>query len=134
MSKKVEWTEEYSVGITKLDDHHKLLFSIINDIQDSLDQGEAADLTGHFKALVDYTDYHFTAEETVMKKMNYPEMEEHVQQHRAFLEKVVEFQKHADLYGPNVMIKQMTEYLTAWLTSHILILDDKYEKFLLDFD
>ena len=81
MTKLVEWSERFSVGITKLDDHHKVLFNIINDMKIECDKEKPGELDGFFRALLEYTEYHFTAEEAVMKKMNYPQIEDHKKQH-----------------------------------------------------
>ena len=34
-----EWTQEYSVGVTKLDDQHKELFRLINLLEDAVNSG-----------------------------------------------------------------------------------------------
>ena len=75
----IEWNDAFSVGIKKLDDHHKKFFSIINTLHDAMKNGEEEKILFMvLKELQQYVQYHFKAEETLMKMHAYPDYTSHI--------------------------------------------------------
>ena len=59
------------VGVASMDSQHKQWITLINRLYASITQGDAAKTVGTIlKDLLDYTDYHFKAEEELMEKAN----------------------------------------------------------------
>ena len=86
----VTWYKKYSVNNEELDDHHKHLFAILNKMYDScLPANSAECVASVIEELIEYTDYHFTVEEKYMADKEYKEIDEHRQQHRYFLDKLL---------------------------------------------
>jgi hemerythrin len=122
----VEWKDELSVGIETIDDDHKKLLTLINNLQTAVyyPTGEAFERQA-LKELVDYTKYHFDREEKLMLDNGYPDYEPHKRQHEAMIAKVHGFceRYEKDREGP---IDELTGFLKDWLLQHIAGTDQKY--------
>lgn len=69
----VQWSEEYVIGIEKIDEQHKRLFEIANEAYKLLKDQFLIDkydrIVAIIKELKDYTKYHFQYEEEYMKSI-----------------------------------------------------------------
>jgi hemerythrin-like metal-binding protein len=121
---KIEWSEDYSVGIASIDEEHLRLINIINEFNQALATGQAKkNLAKVFDSLVDYTVKHFKNEEQLMREANYHDLEAHIEEHRALVRKVMALNKEKDY----VFSSNITSFLYMWLLEHILDTDKKYQ-------
>ncbi len=129
-----EWSEDYSVDVEKFDEQHKNMVEILNDLHGAMKEGKSKEkLEDILQRLEDYTSYHFGDEEKYMSKYDYPEMDEHEEQHENFVEKVKEFrEKHHQ--GKMTVSMEMMDFLKDWLKNHIKGTDMKYSEFFQDKD
>ena len=71
MSQKLEWKDSYSIAIDEIDAQHKKLLAIANELYD-LSTGNADnyknEVSKALKKLTDYTEYHFSYEESFEEK------------------------------------------------------------------
>jgi len=128
----VEWKDEYSVGIDSIDQQHKKLLDLINQLQTAVDYSTSGEFEHEaLDQLVDYTKTHFTYEEDLMEANGYPDFEPHKAQHKdmiAEVEKVLaEYNK-----DPDTAMQNAIDYLKAWLINHINGTDKQYSDFLID--
>ncbi len=128
----VTWKPEYSVGIAVIDDDHKKLLSLINNLQASVHYhtGEAFEKQA-LNELVDYTRFHFQREEDMLKKYGFPGFDEHKEEHEAMIAKVGDFVAEYEAKGSDVL-EGIAEYLKDWLIGHINGTDKKYSEFLIE--
>jgi len=127
------WDEKYAINIEKIDDHHKKLIGLFNEVYNKVFQCEDLDdereLTKEtLQQLSAYIQYHFTAEEDFMLKIDYPEYIEHKQEHDHYVKEVnkllIEYkQGESALSFPTFML------LKDWIATHILVTDRKYGQF-----
>jgi len=72
----VVWDEKYATGIQLIDDQHKELFSLTNELFHACLSGEEA-LKGVFKEtmerMVAYVRFHFGAEQELLQRVKYPD-------------------------------------------------------------
>lgn len=128
----VEWSEDFSVRVALMDDEHKVLFDLINQLNAAMMDGKSSDKVGEvMDALIDYTRFHFSHEEELLKKCNYPRLSEQERAHRAFVAKVEEF-KVALAQGDVLVSVKVIEFLKDWLIKHIVNLDTKYSGYLIE--
>lgn len=128
----VEWSEDFSVRVALMDDEHKVLFDLINQLNAAMMDGKSSDKVGEvMDALIDYTRFHFSHEEELLKKCNYPRFSEQERAHRAFVAKVEEF-KVALAQGDVLVSVKVIEFLKDWLIKHIVNLDTKYSGYLIE--
>lgn len=127
----VEWDNKYSVNIKQVDDEHKHLIDIINDLFDACTRGkEAAEekFRLSIKDVVGYVKTHFSNEEDLMIKHNYPDYQNHKKQHELFvmklLEEVARFEE-----GKQFVPNHFVRFLKEWLLEHIAVTDKAYQKF-----
>ncbi len=130
MSSGFEWNDRYSVKLESMDTQHKRLFEIIRELYTGMRSGKGKEVAREVLGrLIDYTVYHFAAEEKLMEKNGYQFLAAHRIEHKALTDKVVAFKKDFDAGSAGVTLDLMT-FLQNWLTNHILTVDQKYGEFL----
>lgn len=122
----IKWSDsDYSTGIKTIDDQHKQLLSLINEIYQSfLDYKHLEVTSSVLERLEDYANFHFAFEEKIFRQLSYPEMESHMESHRAFFERIQEFKKQ--MASGNDVTFGITNYLRDWLRTHIQKEDRAY--------
>lgn len=76
------WTEAYSVNISLLDKQHQKLFDTVNELDQALRAGQGnAAVEPVLDKLVEYALVHFAAEESLMKRQDFPGLPTHRTQH-----------------------------------------------------
>jgi hemerythrin len=80
------WREQMSVHNRLIDSEHKYLIEQINAIEKAINSHDNHDLLiKTLNHLMDYTRTHFEHEEVIQKKIGYPEIERHKEEHRKLL-------------------------------------------------
>jgi hemerythrin len=124
------WSASFSIHVAEMDDHHKQLIEIANTIVEHLKNNSTRDsLSNVFDALVDYTRYHFAAEEKLMVLYHYPDAVRHTQRHKDLIHQVVDYTKKA-LDGDVPDRAAFVSFMERWLIRHLLDEDRKYGAFL----
>jgi hemerythrin len=130
----VEWNNRFSVRVSLIDEQHKKLVVMTNELffacNYSTDAGKAQFARTIHEAVA-YVKYHFATEEKIMERTSYPNREVHKKEHTKFVQKVFEnvnaFEE-GRLFVPN----QFVRFLRDWILSHIAITDSKLGDFLRD--
>ncbi len=124
------WTDEMSVGVDAIDNDHKKLLSLLNEMEYIINADVASNngaIESVLSELIDYTDYHFDREEVLMEACGYPELENHKQVHEALKGQahnlLNQFRQKSSSYSP----KAILIFLNDWLVEHILGMDKDYE-------
>lgn len=122
----IDWNDNLSVGIGVIDQQHKQLIAIINELNDAMKAGKSKDvLNSIIVKLIQYTQMHFATEEKYFAQFNYPETEPHKAQHAQFVQKVSDFKKKFDETQIGLSVEIMN-FLCDWLKTHIQGTDKKY--------
>ena len=127
----VQWKDEYSVGLDSIDQQHKKLLALINQLQTAVDYSTGEEFEREaLDELVDYTKVHFTFEEGLMKDNGYPDFEPHKAKHDEMIKEVetvlAEYETDHDL-----AMEHGTVFLKTWLINHINGTDKEYSSFLI---
>lgn len=129
---KIEWDDCFSVGVSLIDEQHKMLIQKLSDLSSAFRMGlEQNKIIKTLDFMIDYTDFHFSTEEKVMKEKNYPGLEEQKQQHEEFkatLNNILEDYKEEGT-TPTIATS-INVFLLNWLIKHIMGTDSKLGKFL----
>ena len=131
------FTSKYMTGITLIDDEHRRLFEIIKETNDLIHEEFLHDKYDEIVRLItelrDYTEFHFSDEEALMTRIQYPGLDAQKRAHSAFIERLVEI----DLNDLDEMDDHQQEYLLDliqflldWLTNHILACDQKIGEYM----
>ena len=128
--KIVQWSDDLSVNVRTIDEHHMKLLDLINDLYGAMKQRKSVnDIAGFTKDLLDYTIYHFGYEEKIFDKHGYPESKGHKKLHGIFIQKIADFKEDLD-HGKLTASTELIRFLKDWLVKHIMVVDAKYTDFM----
>jgi PAS domain S-box-containing protein/hemerythrin-like metal-binding protein len=126
----VAWNDTYSVGVPALDDQHKKLVGMINQLSDchaTRGSGSSGAFHEVLSRMFDYTQVHFKAEEDYLHRIDYPQLANQKIEHAAFVGKMAAFSLAA---SEGIQDEAAVHrYLKAWLLTHILESDMQYRPF-----
>ena len=126
----IKWLDGYSVGIEEVDNQHKVLVEIINELFTQISQGKAKDnLNEIFDRLTEYTKVHFKDEEAMLVKFAYPDIISHRFEHNKFVKKLSEMKLEFDSSKITISL-EILNFLKDWFINHILITDMKYSEYI----
>jgi hemerythrin len=126
----ITWNDLMSTNIETIDSQHRVLLALINKLHDAANDGQEKEVLGDvLKELIDYTKWHFAAEEGHMTAQGYPDYETHKQEHKKLTEQVMDIQRQFEA-GRIEMTMDVMRFLKGWLTNHIIDVDKKLGKFL----
>ena len=125
----LKWSDKYSLNVAEIDEQHKKLVSLVNEMYDAMQAGKGRDMIGTVIAeFVDYTDYHFKTEERLLRQNGYPDYDEHKEMHDNLSRKAHSIKEAFDRGNTPTAIEVML-LLTNWLNTHILEEDRKYKPY-----
>jgi hemerythrin len=131
MSALLTWSDELSVGIQEIDEQHKVLVDLLNDLHDAVLHRHGRDAIGPILGrLAEYTRIHFAVEESLMRILDYPEYEKHKEEHVSLIEQVTDLDKKFKQDNLNVSMN-LLHFLKDWLSEHIICSDKDYGPFFL---
>jgi len=124
---KIEWQDIFNLDIPTVDEQHKKLIDIINQLDSYLkidSELEKSKIDSILTQLLDYTIYHFSQEEQIQDKILYSDMIRHKKIHSNFVNEVNKFLVN---YNNNEIIdsNKLMNFLVDWLIHHILNEDAK---------
>ena len=124
------WNDKYSVNIRAIDEQHRKLFSLINELHEAMAKGQGKEVLGRILVdLASYTVYHFSTEEKLFAAHGYPQAAEHREEHAALIKQVQEVKAEFDA-GTASLPPKVLDFLRRWLNDHILGSDAKYGPFM----
>ncbi|MCE1255553.1 MAG: bacteriohemerythrin [Anaerolineae bacterium] len=128
----IDWSDKLSVKISVIDEQHKKLIEIINDLYDAMQKGKGKDvLEDVFARLVEYVKTHFKTEEKLMAEYDYPDRKDHETKHNDLTYQVGQLAIKAQTGKITVSLETMA-FLKDWLYNHILKTDAKLGQYLKD--
>ncbi len=127
----IQWSNVYSVGYEEIDEQHKELIAIINEVFDTLQKKDF-----HYVNVVDiidrlerYIKSHFEFEEGLMVQHNYPDIELHASQHNYLRHKVFNT-RIFEIDSPRDFYSETLSELLDWLMNHIKQTDKRLADFM----
>jgi methyl-accepting chemotaxis protein/hemerythrin len=126
LSKALEWDPSFAVGVDKYDNAHKVLFGMVNDLADAMQQKKSKEAVGRvLNGLAEYTINHFFDEERSFAQTHYPEEVQHKTLHKKLLSQVTELIGKFNA-GETLIAQDVVNFLQDWLINHIKGTDKKY--------
>lgn len=125
----IEWDESISVGVPQLDEDHKRLLGILNDIEDHQDDDVKSEpISLIIEQVREYASSHFRREELYMQSIAYPGYDDHKRSHKQFMEKTAAL--CIDVMNQKQDTpKDIHQFLCTWVTEHTLREDQRYKAF-----
>ncbi|MEI8395262.1 MAG: bacteriohemerythrin [Rhodospirillaceae bacterium] len=125
----MEWNDRLLIGHPDIDREHKLLFSIAQRLNGSIEFDKRESFIGEVLcALADYSQEHFSHEELLMQKIKYPNCAEHVVKHWQFIQKLSGLIDHYER-GSLDIILEIRAFVSEWLADHISREDMEFGEF-----
>jgi len=112
----IQWEPKFSTHIDEIDTQHRMLFDITNQMV-AIFKSNSKGRLKIIQELVEYANFHFRTEKTIMINSKYPAIEEHLRDHDKFIDKVAIFLQ--DLKKQEEGLSQdMVTFLIDWLYTH----------------
>jgi hemerythrin len=130
----IVWDDVYSVGSSIIDDQHKILINMINDLyrldadNTKTDSATKAAFAKVFKKAGEYAMTHFQEEEAMLEKAAYPYLSDQKKAHTAFMAKV--WDEYSLFNEGKSSSTGMANFLKEWLLNHIAVSDKKYSSYI----
>ena len=123
----IEWTTNLTVGVNSIDNQHKKLFDMANQLFEAGKNNKTKEFISELLSFLDdYTRKHFHDEEAYMKSINYPGLDDQKKLHADFIAALVKLKKEYDESGGNIIvILNANQMVVDWLLKHISIEDKK---------
>ena len=119
------WYNKFSLNNELIDNQHKKLFDIVNNLFDTCVGDDKDKLSATVvDELLFYSDYHFKTEEQYMRDIGYDDIDRHIKLHDTFRQKLTEF-KQNKLLGEHDLCHELLIYLSKWLMHHVMEEDKK---------
>ncbi|MGK2905572.1 MAG: bacteriohemerythrin [Desulfuromonadales bacterium] len=126
------WDDDYKTGIAKIDQDHRTLVNLINDLYEAMQDGSGgALLLPIFSALKHYTETHFAEEERYIIEHDAPGQKKHFQEHELMVEKLADLESRHRKGEAAISLQTLT-FLRDWLKNHICIIDQEMASHLKD--
>lgn len=129
MEINLNWKKEYEIGIYEIDAEHQVFLKIINKLSDAFNENLKKDnVKLYIMELYKYTDFHFTSEENIMIKYDYPDYQRHKNEHEKLLMKLKEL---IVSYQNDFLDKEeLLSFLIHWFKEHTTKIDKKMGNYL----
>ncbi|MCK7609399.1 bacteriohemerythrin [Acinetobacter portensis] len=114
---KMKWIPEYNTGIDVIDDQHKRILDYINEIVEISDHTDKDRIKQILDNIIDYTQSHFTFEESLQEEADYKYRVPHKRVHDLFIKKIESYRDRFQM-GHSIEA-ELHEVLSKWLINHI---------------
>lgn len=126
MGKLLEWDDSLSVGIQEIDEQHKVLVVLLNELHEAITSHHGREHCGEvLNRLIEYTRIHFAVEESLMRILHYPGYEVHKAEHEALINQAMDIYRRYTQDNVNISI-ELLYFLKSWLGEHIIKSDKEY--------
>lgn len=123
----ITWTDEMKVNVGVLDDDHKKLFELINELHDSIAAGQDKDsLREILDRLMEYTKTHLAREEEMLAKAGYPGLLQHKMEHARMVQRAQNLRERFERGSLAMVSLELKSFLQNWWIMHIQGSDKKY--------
>lgn len=122
------WTANFETGIELIDEQHKKLVDILNQLAAHLaNRSDAIRLNEIFDELADYADYHFKSEEKIWAEYFHEDewYINHEHTHGSFIDEVIALKNNTDNAPMDDVVYGVVTFLSKWLAYHILDTDKR---------
>lgn len=130
-SQLLQWSENLKIGIREIDEQHKALIAMVNELHQAIVARNAKDTARQIlDRLADYPRTYFHEEEGLMQRSGYSALDTHRQQHEDLIRRVGELRKQFDSGNSKITFELMF-VLKAWLARHVNESDRRFGAYMM---
>ncbi|MGA3371229.1 MAG: bacteriohemerythrin [Terracidiphilus sp.] len=122
----ISWEPELSVGVKELDDDHRELIGMLNEIHATANGRQNQGLSDLVERVVASAKAHFAHEERLLDEAGYPEADAHYKEHDRMIAKALSVQAAFRCGSPCALSQEFFDFLRDWLIHHIRECDKSY--------
>ena len=131
LKKFIEWSDENNCNVKVIDDQHKELVELLNELYQHLGDSYNWRVESLVKRLIEHLREHFDTEEDLMKSNQYQSYISHKLEHDRHFKKVLDYQ--TALKEENEVISlEFLNSMKTWFYNHLDFNDRKLGKYLSD--
>jgi len=113
---RITWKKEYEIGVPAIDQQHKQLFALLDNLTKPDQDVRMVDLA---KQLSRYIDEHLAFEEGLMRKHSYGRMADHIAQHNILRTHYRSMSSKVQAEDPQAVARNRM-VIFDWFSHHIL--------------
>jgi hemerythrin len=125
---KIFWDEKLRTGDPNLDNQHKALFGMFNQLADTIENGADKEYVGNILNTLDfYSEWHFSHEENCMEKHRCLVAGKNKAAHAQFKEKIKRYQREFENGAEDLedFALRLHGEIAEWFRGHILAVDTR---------
>jgi len=116
------WSEHFLTGIEALDNDHKALFLIINQLFEKvIAEDDVLSLPLHFTQLKELIDRHNHRESIIMSVCNIPQSDQHTKEHQQHIKLTAEYNKNYESLNTKTKKLEILQSIANALVTHVQI-------------
>jgi len=130
----VSWDQNYATGIPFIDNQHRELVELTNQLFSACAAGQDAAgpvFKDAMSRMVDYVRFHFSTELKLLKKIKYPDYQTHKKQHDILIKDILGAAKDFN-DGKKFVPNHFARTLKEWIFGHIAVFDKNYSFYVSD--
>jgi len=128
--KRLSFLSSFALGIAEIDDDHRRLIDLSNDIADAIDGGDFASCDSLFATFMAECRAHFVREELHLKASGYPEAAAHAFEHQELLRRAVETREYCRQQVLHAQAGDCYAKLVDFLVADILKADIRFKSYI----
>ena len=131
----VVWSKMFSVNVSYIDNQHKKLFTLMNDLYSTMKEPNAeGSIFQKLNDFLHYTELHFKDEEDILDLINFPQvkLKRHKRIHESIIEQVYKLNDHLSK-GDDSVLYNLEYFLNSWIIRHILVNDKEFQPYLVKY-
>ena len=126
----ISWDTTFSIRVRELDEQHKRLINILNNILECLAEGSGQRTVAElFSSLAITLRSHFICEESLMRRYGYPGLHGHKREHDKLVEQIG-ITARTIATGNLLLARDVHAFIGTWWLDHIMRDDSQFGPFL----
>lgn len=124
------WKDEYNIGDETIDAQHQKMLALVADASTCLDVDHPQGTALFYEILPQveaYAQTHFSTEEAMLKRCNYPKLDEQIEEHQRYMQWITAARQSSASIADKEMLHS---FLSTWWRDHILNSDMQYKEYL----
>ena len=127
---KFEWRAAFELGVPDIDEEHKRMLSVIYGIEDAIVAEDQARFAALMDEIIEIARSHFEKEEALLARLDYPDLNRHIEYHTRLLSHATETKKICEQLTKQELLRKCVDEMLGFLVDDIVKGDMEFKSFL----